>query len=272
MKKVILATVLTIVSMMSLYATDTLSLNAFNFLQGNWKGTLTYTDYQDDTKQVQLNTFNSFVMRQDGIDENTTYIEPNGIPVYDQSFIKITKKGQVKWGNMLFTVSEKTENSLVLITEHMDNNKEATIKETISHTGDQLSITKEVRYKGTAAFFKRNSSQFTKEKDSDVEARLWQSLKGIWQIDLRPSPEAAPYFKDFELTNFIDGKLSGIFYGTPFDNGKIHTALGKIYFSFTTQDQTNTYFHSGSIEKGKIQGQSFSPERGFVMPWHGVKK
>jgi hypothetical protein len=267
-----LATIFTMASIVTIHAADTLNLKTFNFLQGNWKGTLIYTDYQDDKTQVQLSDFKSFVIRQDAVEETTTYIEPNGISVYDQSFLKITQKGQVKWGSMEYSVVEKTQNRLVLVTENVDNDKEATIKETFDCSGDQLSILKEVRYKGTDVFFKRNSSSFIKEKDRDVEARLWQSLKGIWQIDLRPSPESEPYLKDFELTHFSDKKLSGIFYGTSFDNGKIHTAFGKIYFSFTTQDQTNTYFHSGFIEKGKIHGQSFSPERGFVMPWNGVRK
>ena len=95
---------------------------------------------------------------------------------------------------------------------------------------------------------------------------------GTWTLDLRPTPQSESYLKDFDITNFENGKLSGTFYGTDFKEGKINTAWGKIYFSFTTADQSNTYFHSGFIENGKIYGTSLSEGRNFMIPWFGEKK
>jgi hypothetical protein len=95
---------------------------------------------------------------------------------------------------------------------------------------------------------------------------------GTWQIDLRPSPEAEPYLKNFIVSELKGKTFSGEFYETPFTEGKIHTNWGKLFFSFMTTDGKNSYFHSGTIENGKVQGQSYSPERAFVMPWFGMRK
>jgi hypothetical protein len=114
------------------------------------------------------------------------------------------------------------------------------------------------------------SSQAQTQVDS---IQNWAKLaNGTWQIDLRPEPTAAPYLKDFIITDYKEGAFSGEFYGTKFTGGKAHTAWGVFYFAFTTRDASSTYFHSGSIENGKVKGVSYSPERDFIMPWFGDKK
>lgn len=110
-------------------------------------------------------------------------------------------------------------------------------------------------------------------KDSlSKEQRLIQSFLGNWEIDLRPSPDAEPYLKDFTIKAYEALTLKGVFYDTYFENGRIHTAWGKLYFAFTTADGSGTYYHSGYMENGKLYGTSFSPSREFVMPWTGVRK
>ena len=102
---------------------------------------------------------------------------------------------------------------------------------------------------------------------------LLRALTGTWEIDLRPAPDAAPYLKEFVVSGYSDGSLSGVFYDTPFSDGKVNTAWGVIYFAFTTADQSGTYFHSGYLDGNKLYGQSFSTGRGFVIPWiNGHKK
>ena len=105
-----------------------------------------------------------------------------------------------------------------------------------------------------------------------TEEQMVQSLIGTWVIDLRPSPNAEAYLKDFTIKSFEAKTLKGIFYDTPFANGRIHTAWGKLYFAFTTADGSGTYFHSVSLENGKLSGISFSENRQFVMPWTGTRK
>jgi hypothetical protein len=95
---------------------------------------------------------------------------------------------------------------------------------------------------------------------------------GTWVIDLRPSPQAAPYLKDFKFTKIDSTRFDGEFYGYPFTGGFINTNWDKIYFAFTTQDQSGTYFHSGYIEGNKVFGISLNESRELLIPWNGKKK
>lgn len=115
-------------------------------------------------------------------------------------------------------------------------------------------------------------AQSAEKSGKHQESISVSSLMGTWEIDLRPSPDAAAYLKDFVISSIEDGKLKGVFYGTSFDDGRINTNWGKIYFAFTTADNSGTYFHSGTLENGKISGSSYSSARGFMMPWFSVRK
>ncbi len=123
----------------------------------------------------------------------------------------------------------------------------------------------------TVYFCFAQQTQVTKDTSSE-ENQLINSLLGTLEIDLKPSPEAASYLKEFRISKYEEGILSGSFYDTPFKNGRINTAWGKVHFAFTTADNSGTYYHSGYLENNKLFGNSFSPARGFIMPWSGVKK
>ena len=98
------------------------------------------------------------------------------------------------------------------------------------------------------------------------------SLGGTWLIDLRPTPDSDPYLKEFKVSKIKGENFDGEFYGTPFTDGFLNIEWGIIYFGFTTQDQTSTYYHSGSIEGNKIHGITLNEGRKFVLPWRGEKK
>ena len=98
------------------------------------------------------------------------------------------------------------------------------------------------------------------------------SVIGTYIIDLRPTPESAPYLKDFKFTRVEGKKFDGEFYGYPFTGGFLNTDWGKVYFAFTTQDQSGTYYHSGYVEGNKVYGITLNEGRGFVLPWKGEKK
>lgn len=97
-------------------------------------------------------------------------------------------------------------------------------------------------------------------------------LAGTWEIDLRPTPDAEPYLKDFVISNVAGKNFSGVFYGSQFEGGKFNGSWEKIYFAFETGDKDSTYYHSGYIENDEIHGISYSPDRKFVTPWSGKKK
>ena len=98
------------------------------------------------------------------------------------------------------------------------------------------------------------------------------SIIGTFIIDLRPTPDSEPYLKEFKFTK-ADGKnFDGEFYGYPFSGGFLNTDWEKIYFAFTTADQSGTYYHSGYIERNKVFGITLNEARGFVLPWKGERK
>lgn len=98
------------------------------------------------------------------------------------------------------------------------------------------------------------------------------SVLGTWVIDLRPTPDSEPYLKDFKFTNIEGKQFEGEFYGYPFQGGFLNTDWDKIYFAFTTADQSGTYFHSGYVEGNKVFGITLNENRKFVLPWKGEKK
>lgn len=98
------------------------------------------------------------------------------------------------------------------------------------------------------------------------------NLVGAWKIDLRPTPDSPEYYQTLNITN-IDGKnLEGTFYGSAIKSGFINTAWEKTYFSFTTSDASNDYYHSGYILDGKLYGISYCPNRKLTAPWTGEIK
>jgi hypothetical protein len=95
---------------------------------------------------------------------------------------------------------------------------------------------------------------------------------GNWIIDLRPAPDSEPYLKDFKFTSIDSNRFDGEFYGYPFSGGFLNTDWDKVYFAFTTQDQSGTYFHSGFIEGNKVNGITLNENRQFLLPWKGERK
>lgn len=97
-------------------------------------------------------------------------------------------------------------------------------------------------------------------------------LLGVWEVDLRPTPEAAPYVKRLVLKRVKRDKIIGEFYGTRFTNGRFSTQWDVLHFAFTTRDGSGVYYHSGTFDGDSLRGQSYSPERGFVQPWTHTRR
>jgi hypothetical protein len=69
-----------------------------------------------------------------------------------------------------------------------------------------------------------------------------------------------------------DGSLEGTFYNTAFMNGQVNDAWGDVVIGFSTADSSSSYAHSGRlVSPDRIEGQTFSPERSFVMPWRATR-
>ncbi len=96
-------------------------------------------------------------------------------------------------------------------------------------------------------------------------------LLGEWKVDLRPVPDAEPYYQDFVITAVQDGSFSGTFYGAEISDGRINSDWGKLRIAFATADGSGPYYHSATLEDGKLEGLSNSTGRDFLAYWSAVK-
>ena len=97
-------------------------------------------------------------------------------------------------------------------------------------------------------------------------------LIGEWTIDLRPTPKSDPYFQSFIVELTEENKFEGTFYGSKIENSFLNANWEKLYFAFTTKDQSNEYYHSGYVQNGKLFGITYCPNRELTAPWTGEKK
>lgn len=97
-------------------------------------------------------------------------------------------------------------------------------------------------------------------------------LLGTWQVDLRPTPDSDPYYKEFIVTGVRGGSFSGTFYDTPISEGRINNDWGKLRIAFVTADGSGSYYHSATLEREVLEGLSNSTGRGFLAYWTAVKK
>ncbi len=141
----------------------------FKKINGQWKGTLTYTDYSDDATKTTLKVSMDFNWLKKHGKITTTFLEPNGTEIQDKSKIKSKKKGTkiIYDGNSYLVKEFETQNNsdgwkLLLIGDGKDNGKNASIKQTFLFKKNQLSITKEISY-NKSNYFIRNIYAFEKE-------------------------------------------------------------------------------------------------------------
>lgn len=107
---------------------------------------------------------------------------------------------------------------------------------------------------------------------TDSAIKKVNPLIGNWIIDLRPTPEAEGYFQSFEVKSIDGNTFNGTFYGSNIKYAFINKNWPKIYFAFSTSDQSNEYYHSGYIENDRLYGLTYCPNREFTAPWTGTKK
>lgn len=96
-------------------------------------------------------------------------------------------------------------------------------------------------------------------------------LLGTWKVDLRPTPDAEPYYKEFVVTAVQGGSFSGTFYGAPISEARINTDWGKLRIAFVTADGSGAYYHSATLERDILEGLSNSTGRGFLAYWSASK-
>ena len=92
-------------------------------------------------------------------------------------------------------------------------------------------------------------------------------LEGAWTVDLRPKPDAPAYLKPMLLRVSPEGVLSGEFYEHPIEDGRAGATNGRPCFAFRTSDLSGPYQTSGCLVGARIEGQTWSQGRRFVLTW-----
>ena len=93
------------------------------------------------------------------------------------------------------------------------------------------------------------------------------ALIGRWKVDLRPTPDAEPYFQEFEVLAAQGGTLRGSFYGAPIESARTNEDWGRAHFAFVTRDGSGEYYTSGELVEGQLRGTTLSVGRDFLAVW-----
>lgn len=107
--------------------------------------------------------------------------------------------------------------------------------------------------------------------DAARRAASPDDLIGTWQVDLRPAPDAEPYYQEFVVSSVEDDSFTGTFYGSPVSEARINTDWGKLRIAFVTADGSGPYNHSAVLEGEKLEGLSNSTGRDFLSYWSAVR-
>jgi hypothetical protein len=97
-------------------------------------------------------------------------------------------------------------------------------------------------------------------------------MVGTWNVDLRPTPNAEPYFQEFVITSVRGKSFEGSFYGAPITQGRVNTEWGTIRLAFVTADGSGPYHHSAVLVGSKLDGLTNSTGRDFLSYWSAIKR
>lgn len=98
------------------------------------------------------------------------------------------------------------------------------------------------------------------------------ALIGTWKVDLRPTPDAEPYFQEFVVEAIEGDTIRGTFYGTPIEHGRINSDWGEVRFAFTTADGSGAYNTSGVLRGTGLRGTTHSLGRSFLAVWTAERR
>lgn len=139
----------------------------FRPLIGAWAGTLTYTDYGDDSTRVALYVRVSVAPARDSADAPALrlaygYTEPDGRAVEGGTDLLVPgpDPSRLRFGETDWTVVRRETGlgyaRVVIERQGADNDRPATIRETLDVGSDALTLCKRVRYAGTEQTFERH--------------------------------------------------------------------------------------------------------------------
>lgn len=101
----------------------------------------------------------------------------------------------------------------------------------------------------------------------------YDDVTGVWKVDLRPTPDAAPYFEYLKITKVEGNRVFGTFYNSPIQYGNINDDWGTVVVAFITQDAGgNTYNTAFELDGNTLKGTTHSLGRDFLAVWTATKE
>ena len=97
-------------------------------------------------------------------------------------------------------------------------------------------------------------------------------LNGTWDVTLFWSPTEPPSSTVMVLNVAEGGELTGSFYGSDFLEAEYSLRGDTLAFGSVTTDGEAPYSHSGHLVDGKIEGQTLSQGRDFLMIWVAARR
>lgn len=166
-----------------------------------------------------------------------------------------------------YTIAERSftdarQWTLVLSTRGVDDGRPADIRETRRLDGERLSVRREARIGEADDWFLRN------ELLLERHAPAADALVGTWRVDLRPTPDAQPYFSELRLSLAPDGALQANFYGSAADELRVNRDWGTLQLAFVTADGSGPYHTRCELQPdGSLRGTTHSLGRDFLAVW-----
>ncbi|MEM1041797.1 MAG: hypothetical protein AAGI91_04130 [Bacteroidota bacterium] len=106
---------------------------------------------------------------------------------------------------------------------------------------------------------------------TDEPLALTDDLVGTWQVDLRPTPDAEPYYQELIISSVADGALAGVFYGSAVQFGRVSLGQDGVVFAFVTMDRSSRYVTTGRLVDGRLEGVTYSPDRDLLQSWQAER-
>ncbi len=97
-------------------------------------------------------------------------------------------------------------------------------------------------------------------------------LNGAWDVAMFWSPTEPPSSTVMVLNVAEDGKLTGSFYQSDFLEAEYSLRVETLAFGSVTTDGEAPYSHSGRLVNGRIEGQTLSQGRDFLMIWVATRR
>ena len=99
-----------------------------------------------------------------------------------------------------------------------------------------------------------------------------EGLVGTWVVDLRPTPDAPPYYQELVVESVEGLTFAGRFYGTAVTEARINADWGTLRIAFVTEDGSGPYYHSAVLRGTTLEGLSNSTGRDFLRYWSAARQ